>query len=112
MRPLSRISRATLVIAALAFSAGFFVAEWRSGPHLATGTAYAAEDQISVEADDFSYAIPIDVMWTDANGTNHHGDRPECLAPNTQPIFDARFAYVDVSVEGSNVRQVVWVDCR
>lgn len=112
MRPLPHVPRVTLAIAALAFAAGYAVAAWRSSPQMATGTAYAAEDQISVEADDFTYATPVDVIWTDANGTVHHGDRPGCLPPSGDPITDVRFAYVEASIEGASWRPVVWVDCR
>jgi hypothetical protein len=75
-----------------------------------TGIPSSAEGAISVEADGWTYSIPKDVFWVDAQGTLHDGDRPECLPPEgtNQPV---RFASVDVTVEGTSWRQVVWVAC-
>jgi hypothetical protein len=75
-----------------------------------TGIPSSAEGAISVEADGWTYSIPIDVFWVDAQGTLHDGDRPECLPPEgtNQAV---RFASVDVTAEGTSWRQVVWVAC-
>ena len=75
-----------------------------------TGIPSSAEGAISVEADGWTYSIPKDVSWVDAEGTLHDGDRPACLPPEgaTGPV---RFALVDVTVEGTSWRQVVWVGC-
>jgi hypothetical protein len=75
------------------------------------GVPSSAEGAISVEVDGWTYSIPKDVFWVDAQGSLHDGDRPACLPPEgtTNPV---RFASVDVTVEGTSWRQVVWVDCR
>ena len=77
---------------------------------MSSGTADSAEGAILVEADSHTYDIPLDVNWTGVDGVWHSGDRPECLPPDVQvPI---RFAWVEVTVENSTWRQVLWVDCR
>ena len=75
-----------------------------------TGLPHSAPGAISVEADGWTYSIPMDVKWVDAQGSLHDGDRPACLPPEgaTGPV---RFASVDVTVEGASWRQVVWVAC-
>lgn len=75
-----------------------------------TGFPQSAPGAISVEADGWTYAIPVDVFWVDAAGSLHDGDRPACLPPEgaTGPV---RFASVDVTVEGTSWREVVWVEC-
>ena len=75
-----------------------------------TGVPSSAEGAISVEADGWTYSIPLDVFWVDAQGALHDGDRPDCLPPEGAkgPV---RFASVDVTVEGTSWRQVVWVAC-
>jgi hypothetical protein len=78
-----------------------------------TGISSAAEGAISIEADGWTYAVPLDgVTWIDAAGTWHHdGGRPDCLAADA-PAHQVRFAAVEVTVEGATWRPVVWVDCR
>jgi len=75
-----------------------------------TGVPLSAEGAISVEADGWTYSIPLDVMWVDAQGSLHDGDRPACL-PAEGATAPVRFASVDVTVEGTSWRQVVWVAC-
>jgi hypothetical protein len=75
-----------------------------------TGVPSSAEGAISVEADGWTYSIPLDVLWVDAQGTLHDGDRPACLPPEGA-TGAVRFASVDVTVEGTSWRQVVWVAC-
>jgi hypothetical protein len=77
-----------------------------------TGLASAAEGAISIEADGWTYGVPLDgVMWIDENGTRHDGGRPDCLKADLPPRM-VRFAAVEVTVEGTTWRPVVWVDCR
>jgi hypothetical protein len=75
------------------------------------GTAHSVEGQISIQIDDWTYAVPLDVPWTDRNGSHHQGGRPECLSPSDAPLPDVRFAAVPVEVRGSGFRQVVTVFC-
>jgi hypothetical protein len=75
-----------------------------------TGVPSSAEGAISVEADGWTYSIPLDVLWVDAQGVVHDGDRPACLPPEGA-TGAVRFASVDVTVEGTSWRQVVWVAC-
>ena len=74
-----------------------------------TGRADAGNTAISVEADGWTYAIPLDVMWIDGAGTHHDGGRPDCLEPGESSLI--RFASVEVAVEGTAWRPVVWVAC-
>lgn len=77
-----------------------------------TGIASAAEGAISIEADGRTYGVPLDgVKWIDVGGVRHSGGRPDCLAADG-PVHPVRFAAVDVTVEGTSWRPVVWVDCR
>lgn len=104
-----------LKLVALALGAaaiGFFVGSWQAGPIITTGTAQAADNAILVDADDWTYEIPLDITWVDDQNTWHHGERPACLPPSESPIGALRFAYANVSIDGSSWRQVVWVDCR
>lgn len=75
------------------------------------GVAGPAAGAISVEADGRTYNIPLDVPWTDAQGTFHDAGRPDCLSPDAGNV-SVRFKTADVEVEGSSWSQVVWVDCR
>ena len=55
----------------------------------------------------YGYGLP---MWTDAAGTLHMDGAPDCL-----PALASRtvnFAAIEVMVNGSSWRPVVWVDCR
>jgi hypothetical protein len=83
-------------------------------PAIAThvGIPSSAEGAISIEADGWTYSVPLDgVAWIDSTNSWRDGDRPECLPPTgtTRPVT---FGAVEVTVEGSTWRPVVWVDCR
>lgn len=70
------------------------------------------EGAISVEADGWTFSIPLEgVMWIDATGTHHGSGRPDCLPPGgtNKPVT---FASVDVTVQGESWRPVVWVSCQ
>ena len=109
---MARVTPLTVGIIGLALVIGFVVGSWRAGPTLAVGVAHSVEDQVSIEAEGWTYAMPLDVSWVDANSAWHDGDRPSCVPPSTGPIHGVRFAYVEVSIEALSWRPVVWVDCR
>jgi hypothetical protein len=75
------------------------------------GTAHSAENAISIETDDWTYGVPLDVVWYDGTGARHTGGRPACLPPSRQVIEGIRFAAVPVEVHGGYHRQVVTVFC-
>jgi hypothetical protein len=79
---------------------------------MSTGIASPAEGAISLEADGWTYNVPLDVPWTDQSGVFHDGDRPACLAATITADVAVSFAWVDVAVGGSGWRQVVWVGCQ
>jgi hypothetical protein len=112
-----------LLATALALAIGFLIGAWWSGtPRMATGDAYSAENQVSIEADGITYAMPLDVTWMDADDSWQHGSRPACVPPSLETIEGVRFAWVDVriaSLAWVDVRiaslawrEIVWVDCR
>jgi hypothetical protein len=102
-----------LLATALALAIGFLIGAWWSGtPRMAIGDAHSAETQVSIEADGFTYAMPLDVTWMDAANSWQHGSRPACVPPSNETIEDVRFAWVDVRIESVAWREVVWVDCR
>lgn len=101
---------AAAIVVVLAAGVGFVIGSRSSAPVLRTGVASPAENAISVEADGWTYNVPLDVPWTDAQGAFHDKGRPACLPAGANvPI---RFASVDVSAGGTEWRQIVWVDCR
>jgi hypothetical protein len=83
----------------------------RSTIHAAFGTAYAAEYQISVSQGGWTYDVPLQVPWQDAQGVLHQGSRPACLPPlsRTMPV---KFRWVSAHADGATWRVVVWVDCK
>lgn len=65
--------------------------------------------------DGWTYGIPLDVAWTDADGSFHQTGRPACLPIDSGPsgmVGPITFASVNVVVGSSSWRQVVWVSCR
>jgi hypothetical protein len=75
-----------------------------------TGMAQSAEGAISVEVDGWTYNIPLDVEWRDANHSWHDSGRPDCLLPANVNV-PVTFGSVDVTGGGLGWRQVVWVAC-
>ena len=71
----------------------------------------SAEGAVSIEADGWTYGVPMDVAWVGADGSFHDGGRPDCLPPGGTDQA-VRFASVDLSVQGVGWRPVVWVSCR
>jgi hypothetical protein len=88
-------------------------AETDRGSHeLLRGEVHSAEGAISLETEDWTYAVPIDgVAWIDQANTWHEDGRPECLPPVDPPPV-VTFAAVEVTIEERTWRPVVWVDCR
>ena len=105
-------SRGVLLAIGVALVVGGFFGAWWSGPKLAVGYAHSAEGQVSIESEDWTYGMALDVTWVGEQNTWHHGDRPACVPPSESGISDVHFAWVPVSIEGSEWRDVVWVDCR
>ena len=71
----------------------------------------SAPGAISIEADGWTYGVPMDVAWVDRTGSWHEQGRPECLPPEGTSV-PVRFASVDVSIGGAGWRPVVWVSCQ
>ena len=102
---------AVLGAAILAGAAGWSAA--RAAPTtIREGLAHSVEGAITIEADGWSYGVPLDgVRWTDEGGSLHESGRPACLEPARAPI-PVRFAAAETTVEGATWRPVVWIDCR
>jgi len=97
-----------VIVAALL---GYLVGS-RSSATIRTGRADSADGAISIVTDDWTYSVPLDgVMWTDRLNSLHESGRPDCLPPAASPL-QVRFGSVDVTVDGSTWRPVVWIDCR
>jgi hypothetical protein len=76
------------------------------------GEVHSAEGAISIETGEWTYGVPFDgVRWVDSDNVWHDEGRPECLPP-IDPPATVTFAAVEVTIEGSTWRSVVWVDCR
>ena len=64
----------------------------------------------------WNFVVPRDVAWTDAGGSLHTGDRPECLPPVGLGSVTIRAQVVRIRIQGPNRGtswdQAVWVDCR
>lgn len=108
-RTLAGAAAAITVVAALL---GYWVGSARGGAFETVGAAYSTKSQISLEADDWSYNIPLEVDWTDAEGTWHEGERPECLPPSNTSLEGIRVTAVPVEARGMGFRQVVAVHCE
>jgi hypothetical protein len=96
----------------LALIAGFALASWRAGPHVTTGRAdTAADGGGSIITPDWTYGFPAGVDWMDSRGVWHTGgETPECLSTDRSVMV--RFASVEVTIDGTTWRPVVWIDCR
>ena len=82
-------------------------------PDIQTGRAdvNAAGDGGSISTSDWTYGLPTTgVAWVDSQGSRHDGGRPDCLAPGTST--DVQFAAVEVHVDRSTWRAVVWISCQ
>ena len=62
--------------------------------------------------DGWDVSVPLDVAWTDSQGTFHEGGRPECLPPTGRGLEGpVRLSWTKVDIDGMGWRQVVWVGC-
>jgi hypothetical protein len=109
------IGRGRLVgagVLVLLVAAAFYLGTTRPAVSMHTAVPASASGAISIEADGWTYSVPLDgVEWIDGHGSWHDSERPSCLPPGgtTSPVT---FASVQVTVEGSTWRPVVLVDCR
>lgn len=101
---------AALTLLLAAASVGYWLGTSRSDVSEQIGDAYSTELQIGIQTGDWSYEVPLDVQWTDAQGGWHSGSRPECLPP-TGVVPNIRFAFVPVETRGMGFREVVAVFC-
>lgn len=106
-----RVVGLIIAVALTAAAIAYVTAVRQLGVVERVGVASPAAGAISAEADGWTYNIPLDVPWTDVQGSLHDAGRPDCLSPDPGNVT-VRFASVDVGVNGAMWRQVVWVDCR
>lgn len=106
------LSASALVVAALAGTAGYWFGTSRHGAFEVVGIAHSTAARIGVETENWSYNVPLDVRWTDANGEWHEGERPRCLPPSSDSLPGVRIAAVPVETRGLRFRQVVAVYCE
>ena len=103
------ISLGLLLLAGLA---GYAIGAGKTTTTIHKAMVYSVGTISSVPIDGWTYEIPLDLAWTDANGTYHLHGRPECLPPSIGPIGPITFASVEASAGGVSWRPVVWVSCR
>jgi subtilisin family serine protease len=114
-RQLARGGPSSLAVAGLVLVAalvGYGVGGPRSGASLHTSMVASAEGAIAATADGRIINIPLDVSWTDAQGSLHDHGRPDCLPPSVASIGPITFGSVDVSEGNRSWQQVFWVSCR
>ena len=105
-------SMVALWAASLVIAIGIGVIAGRSSAvTLHQAVPVSASGAISIEADGWTYGVPMDVAWVGTDGTFHDQDRSDCLPADgtSQPV---RFASVEVNLDGAGWRPVVWVSCR
>jgi hypothetical protein len=91
---------------------GFLIGINQQSATVRTCPVYVAPTQATATCDNVAYAIPLDnVVWRDAAGGWHDGQRPACLPIGPQQVPLITFASVDVTIEGHSWRPVVWVSC-
>jgi hypothetical protein len=101
-----------VAVIGITLAVGFLIGTWRSGVHIETGEAHSKGDGGgTIFTDGWAYGFSDDIAWIDTNNSYHEGGLPDCLPPLS--ILDGvRFAWIEVSIEGSGLRPVVWIDCR
>jgi len=103
------VAAASVVVVAAV--GGYVLGSSRDAAFEVVGTAYFTDTQIGLEGDDWTYHVPLDVRWTDREGTWHEGGRPACLPPSDTTLEGVRVSAVPVEVQGLGFRQVVAVHC-
>ena len=110
-RALIGLIAATVLLAACSFSTDSPTDVPGSSLVILSGRADPTETGGSIETGEWTYALPVnDVPWIDELGTRHEDGRPDCLQPGVSRQI--RFAAVEVTIEDSTWRPVVWIDCR
>ena len=95
----------------LAGIAGYAIGASKSTTTIHRAMVYSVGTISSVPIDGWTYGIPLDIAWTDGNGSYHDHGRPDCLPSSIGPIGPITFASVEVSAGGVSSRPVVWVSC-
>lgn len=114
-RQFARSGRSSLAVAGLVLVAalvGYGVGGSRAGVSLHASMVASAEGAIAATADGRIINIPLDVSWTDAQGSLHDHGRPDCLPPSVASIGPITFGSVDVSEGNRSWQQVFWVSCQ
>jgi hypothetical protein len=105
-------SFAWVIAGVVALAIAFALGGMRNGPSFHVGRAdVTAAGGGSITTDDWTYGLPSDVAWTGRDGRWRDHGQPDCLPPGAI-VNDLRFAAVEVNVEGTTWRQVLFVDCR
>ena len=105
------ILRMQLILLALVFAIGYFIGDQTAGARILTGRADGAADGGgSIITDEWTYGIS-GVTWVDEQNTWHDSGTPDCVRVG-ESVYGLRFAAVEVTVEGSTWKPVVWIDCR
>lgn len=100
-----------VAVVAVALVVGFLVGTWRTGVTIQTGRAQInGEGRGSIVTNGWTYGFGSDVAWTDDLGAWHESGSPACLPPLSSKD-GVKFASIEVTVNGTTWRPVVWVDC-
>lgn len=113
-RRVQSVASVAIAVAVLvgAMVGSFLVGTTRPAVSIHSAVPSSAEGAISIEADGWTYSVPLDgVEWIDSTNSWHDSGRPECV-PSTGTSRPVTFGAVEVTVQGSTWRPVVWVDCR
>src|SRR5690606_9442336 len=83
------------------------------GTHVEEVECFAGEGAISCALDDgWDVSVPLDVAWTDEEGSFHGDGRPGCLPPSGRGLQGpVRVQWTEVEADDVGWRQVVWVGC-
>lgn len=103
---------AAVVGAAVAGAVVGVVDALRPDAYIVTTKPVSASGGIFAEADGWSYNVPTDIAWRDADGVFHSSGRPDCLPPSGKEEGPIRFNAVPVDADGVKFRQVIYVECK
>ena len=99
------------VAAAVVVAVAGFYAGRRLNTTIETGEVHSQGDGGgSILTPGWTYGFGRDVTWLDDRGSWHESDTPDCLPP-LSVVKNVRFAWAEVTVQGTTWRPVVWVDC-